>query len=109
MASICYPLPLRMFFQVVLRLDVALSVYLVACHLLAIRLDVSAPFPVAEHQRQRAASYPHTLAHGSGLLAGEDLGQQVEQVLRASVLLRAFPRNALQDNAPENSNFLSML
>ena len=91
--------------QVFLGLDVALRVQQVVRHLFAVDLDVAPALPVVEHLAEGVAADAQALTHVVRLLAGEDLGQQVEQVLRASVVdnFLSPPRNSLQDNTPRKS------
>ena len=70
--------------QVSLRLDVLLQADVLG--LGPIRLDVSSFLPVLEHHLHVAPADALALTHQVCLLACEDLGQQVEQILRSAFL-----------------------
>ena len=64
--------------EILLRLDVALTVHLGAFHLLTIYFDVVPLLPVVQHLRERVVADAYALTHGARLLAREDFGKQVE-------------------------------
>ena len=75
-----------MLLQVLLRLDVSLAVNLLLRHFLTVDFNVPALLPVAQHEGQAACADVLTLTEHAGFFAGEHLGKQVEQVLRATMI-----------------------
>ena len=68
-----------MLLQILLRLDVALTIHLGAFHLLTIDFFyVASLLPVVQHLRERVVADAYALTHGARLLAREDFGKQVE-------------------------------
>ena len=68
-----------MFLQILLRLDVPLTIHLGAFHLLTIDFFyVASLLPVVQHLRELVVADAYALTHGACLLAGKDFGKQVE-------------------------------
>ena len=70
-----------MVFEVVFGLDIALASDFLKGYFFAIHLDVLTLLPVTDHGLQGALTDALTLTELTGFFAGEDFGQEVEQVL----------------------------